>query len=115
TGLLLFRYVHAAQTGRGVFTASNPELSAVPPLGVARLASRGGITNALAIFPRFWARPIAGLEGYGGVLFAAAPEKNTDALDTRIAGGSPRNALDARPGAYWGTEIDLGLRYRVIL
>lgn len=113
--LLLFRYVYAAQTGRGVATASDPKLSAVPPLGVERLASRGGITNTLAVFPRFWVRPVKGLEAYGGVLFAAAPEKISDALNTRLAGGSPRNALDARPGAYWGTEIDVGLRYRVIL
>lgn len=115
TGLLLFRYLHAAQTARAVVTASNPDLSAVAPPGVERLPSRGGITNTLVIFPRFWVRPFKGFEAYGGALFALAPDKNADALNTRIAGGSPRNALDASPGAYWGTELDLGLRYRLYL
>jgi hypothetical protein len=115
TGLLLFRYVQAAQTARGVVTASNPQISAVPPPGVERLPSRGGMTDAVVIFPRFWVRPVSGLEGYGGVLFALAPAKNIDAFNTDIAGGSPRNALGANPGSYWGTEVDLGLRYRVNL
>jgi hypothetical protein len=115
TGLLLFRYLHAAQTGRSVVTASNPELLAVPAPGIERLPSRGGITNAFVIFPRLWVRPFKGFEAYGGLLFAIAPDKNADALNSRIAGGSARNALDGRPGAYWGTEADLGLRYRLYL
>lgn len=114
-GLLLFRYVQAAQTGRSVVTASDPQLAGTPPPGVERLPSRGGLTNAVVLFPRLWARPVRGLETYGGVLVALAPAKNADALNTDIAGGSPRNALGGSPGAYWGTELDLGVRYRLYL
>jgi hypothetical protein len=113
TGLLLFRYVQAAQTGRGVATATDPQLVGAAPAGVERLPTRGGLTNAVVVFPRLWVRPVRGLEAYGGALFAVAPAKNVDPFNTDISGGSARNALGAVPGAYWGTELDLGVRYRV--
>jgi len=115
TGLLLFRYVQAAQTGRGYATATDPMLVGAPPGGIERLPTRGGLTNAVVFFPRLWVRPVRGLEVYGGVLIALAPVKNIDPFNTKVAGGSPRNALDGNPGSYWGTELDLGLRYRVLL
>jgi hypothetical protein len=115
TGLLLFRYVQAAQTGRGYTTATDPGLVGAPPNGAERLPSRGGLTNAVVVFPRLWARPVRGLETYGGVLFAFAPARNADAFNTDIAGGSPRNALGGSPGPAWGTELDLGVRYRLHL
>lgn len=114
TGLLLFRYVQAAQTGRGYATATDPTLVGAPPGGIDRLPTRGGLTNAVVIFPRLWVRPVRGLEIYGGVLMALAPVKNIDPFNTKLAGGSPRNALDGTPGAYWGTEVDLGVRYRLL-
>jgi hypothetical protein len=115
TGLLLFRYVQAAQTGRAWATATDPQLVGAAPNGAERLPSRGGMTNAVVLFPRIWARPAKGLEAYFGGLFALAPAKNMDAFNTDIAGGSPRNALGGKPGAYWGTELDLGVRYRLHL
>ena len=38
--------------------------------------------------------------------------KSADPLNSRLAGGTARNALDGRPGNYLGTEFDVGLRYR---
>ncbi len=113
TGLLLFRYVQAAQTGRGYGTATDPQLVGAPPGGIERLPTRGGVSNAVVIFPRLWVRPVRGLEIYGGVLVALAPVKNIDPFNTKLAGGSSRNALDGTPGSYWGTEVDLGVRYRL--
>ncbi len=115
TGLLLFRYVQAAQTGRGYATASDPTLVGAPPGGLDRLPTHGGFTDAAVVFPRLWVRPLHGLETYGGVLFAFAPTKNVDPFNTDLAGGSPRNALGGDPGSYWGTEADVGVRYRVFL
>lgn len=112
TGLLLFRYVQAAQTGRGYGTGADSQLVGAPPVGLERLPTRGGLTNAVVAFPRVWVRPVRGLETYGGVLVAIAPSKNVDPFNTDVAGGSPRNALNGAPGSYWGTEIDLGVRYR---
>lgn len=112
TGLLLFRYVQAAQTGRGYVTASDPQIVGTPPPGVDRLPSRGGLTDAVVLFPRVWVRPTRGLETYAGALFAFAPARNLDAFNTDVAGGSPRNAINGSAGTYYGTELDLGVRYR---
>ena len=113
TGLLLFPYVQAAQSARGVVTASDPQLVGAPPTGIERLPTRGGLTDAVVLFPRFFTRPRPDIEAYGGVLFAFAPASNVDPFNTDLAGGTPKNALGGDPGSYWGTEIDLGLRYRL--
>ncbi len=115
TGLLLFRYVQAAQTGRGYATGADPLLVGAPPAGIERWPTRGGLTNALVAFPRLWVRPLVDLEAYGGVLLAWAPETNIDPFNTNVGGGTRRNALGREPGSYWGTELDLGLRYHLPL
>jgi len=113
-GLVLFPYVVAAQTGRSAFTARSPALTGYPPDDLDRLPTRGSVSNTFALFPRLWFRPLAGLEAYGGPLIAFAPTPPTDPLLTRLAGGDPRNARDASPGSYLGTELDLGLRYHFV-
>jgi hypothetical protein len=115
TGLLLFRYVEAAQTGRGYGRGADPLLVGAPAAGLERLPTRGGISNALVVFPRLWARPAKGLEAYGGWLVALAPQDNLDPLNTNLKGGSIRNALNKVPGPAWGNEFDVGARYRVYL
>jgi hypothetical protein len=114
-GLLLHRYVVAAQTARAPITAADPELVGQPAQDLDRLPTRGSVANTISIFPRayvkFWDR----LELFGGPLFAFAERDLADPLQTRLAGGDPRNALGGAPGAYLGTEIDLGARYRLYL
>lgn len=36
-------------------------------------------------------------------------------MNTRFAGGAPRNALNGAPGSLLGVGIDLGARYRMLL
>ena len=110
-GLLLFRHVLAAQSARGPVTASDPLLVGEPADDLDRLPTRGSVTNTIAIFPRGVVEPIEGLEVYGGPLFAFAEVPPVDPLNTRFAGGAPRNALDGEPGGYLGTELDAGVRY----
>lgn len=114
-GLFLFKYVVAGQTGRTVNKASDPSLVGHLPTGLERLPSRGSITNTLAFFPRAWGRPIAGLEIYGGPLLALAAVPPVDPYNSLFVGGEARNALNGVPGAYLGTELDLGVRYRANL
>jgi len=114
-GMFLFPYLMAAQSGRATHTAAPLDIIGYPPDDLDRFPSRGSATNTFAIFPRFWIRPAAGLELYGGPLFAFANVEPADPFNTRLAGGTPRNALDARPGTYLGTELDLGIRYRMLL
>jgi len=112
-GLLLFRHVLAAQTARGSFTAGDPQLVGVPNEDLERIPTRGGPTNTIAVFPRVRYRPVAGLETYAGPLFAFAAMPYVDPFNTQMAGGAQRNSLDGRPGRYWGTELDAGIRYRL--
>lgn len=113
-GLFLFRHVIAAQTGRSVRTAGDPELIGKPTPGVDRLPTRGSPTNTIAFFPRAWWRPVDTLEIYGGPLIALSEVPLADPLNSRVAGGEPRNALDGIPGRYLGTELDVGVRWRLV-
>lgn len=114
-GLLLYRYVIAAQTGRATATAGDPNLVGIPSRGLERIPTRGAPTNTLAIFPRFYVRPVSGLEVYGGPLLALAMAPLYDPLNTRIAGGTVKNALNGRAGTTLGLELDIGVRQRILL
>lgn len=114
TGLLLFRHVLAAQTGRSAVTAANPELVGVPADDLDRLPTRGSPTNTFSVFPRAYVRPVDGLEAYLGALLSWSPAPLFDPLNTRFAGGVVTNALDGRPGGFLGAEVDLGVRQRLL-
>jgi hypothetical protein len=60
-------------------------------------------------------RPIDGLEAYGGPLVAFSAVPLLDPLNSRLGGGTARNALDGSPSNYLGLEWDLGLRYRALM
>jgi hypothetical protein len=115
TGLLLYRQVLAAQTGRAPITAGDPDLVGVPSPGLERVPTRGSPTNSIAVFPRAYVRPIDGLEAYGGALLAWSHAPLYDPLNTRVAGGAFRNALGGAPGNWLGAELDLGARYRMLI
>jgi hypothetical protein len=111
-GLILFRQVLASQTGRAYAVAGDPQLVGVPAPGLERVPTRGAVTNTLAVFPRLFVRPRQGLEVYGGVLLAWSAVPLVDPFNTRVSGGSVRNALDGRPSGWLGSEYDLGVRLR---
>lgn len=112
-GLFLYRHVLSAQSGRSYTTGGDPDLVGVPSQGIERLPNRGSLTNTIAVFPRGFWRPIDSLEIYGGPLIALSSVPLSDPLNTRVAGGELRNATDAEPGLYLGTEVDVGVRWRL--
>lgn len=114
-GLIMHRHLMAAQTSRAPITASNPDLVGIPSEDLERFPSRGSVTNTLAFFPRGWVRIGSGLEIFGGPLVAFSPSRVADPFNSRIGGGTPRNAIDGESGSYLGTEFDLGARYRRII
>lgn len=114
TGLLLYRHVLAAQTGRATVTAGDLDLVGVPSPGLERVPTRGSPTNTVAVFPRGYVRPVDGLEIYGGPLLAWSAAPLSDPLNTRVGGGVPRNALGGAPGSFLGVELDLGVRFRML-
>ncbi|TNF25580.1 MAG: hypothetical protein EP329_22885 [Deltaproteobacteria bacterium] len=113
-GVVLFPYVMAAQTGRATLTAEAPELTGYPAEDLDRFPTRGSVSNTISFFPRLWFRPAQGLEIYGGPLLALSTAAMADPLNSKLAGGDPRNARNAAPSGYLGTELDLGARYRMI-
>lgn len=110
-GLMLFRQIMAAQTGRTTVTAADPDLVGRPVPDLDRIPTRGAASNTATLFPRAWWRPEQGLEVYGGPLFAITDVSYADPFNTRINGGNPHNALGGKPGSFYGTELDLGVRY----
>ncbi len=114
-GMLLFRQVLADQSARAAFTAGDPGLVGVPSDGLERLPTRGSLSNTVVLFPRLKVRPLDGLEMYGGPLFAWTVVPLADPLNTRVAGGLPRNALGGEGGIHLGTELDFGVRYRALI
>ncbi len=115
-GLLLYQHLMAGTSGRAPITAADRELVGYPAEDLDRLTTRGAISNTFAVFPRIWGRPVAGLEIYGGPLFAWTATDNADPRQSRlVGGGTPRNGFGGVPGGYLGTELDLGARYQMIL
>lgn len=109
-GLILFRQLMAAQSGYAPTTASNPLLVGRPAEDLDRFPTRGGASNTVALFPRGFWRPASWIEIFGGPLLAFAEVEPVDPLNTNFAGGEPRNAMDAAPGGYLGTELAIGIR-----
>ncbi len=114
-GLLLFRQVMAAQSGRTTVTAADPALIGRPVPDLNRVPTGGSPTNTISIFPRAWWRSEQNLELYGGPLFAFTDVAYADPFNTRIGGGDPHNALGGSPGRFYGTELDLGARYHAFV
>ncbi len=112
-GVVLFDQVLRAQSARSVATATDPGLGA-PVDQAERLATEGGALDTLALYPRVGYRLTRGLDVYAGVLFAFAPVVPRDAANTKLSGGAARTALGGGSGAYWGTEYDLGVRFRAL-
>lgn len=114
-GLLLFRHVLAAQTGRAPITAGDPEIVGRPVPDLDRVPTGGSVTNTIAFFPRAWWRPRPPVELYGGPLFAWSDVDNADPFNTRVdGGGRARNALGGSPSGFYGVELDVGARYRAL-
>jgi hypothetical protein len=111
-GLLLFREVLGWQTARTYARITDPDLAAVPPEGAALYPTRGAVFNAAYAFPRVRRGIREWLDVYGGPLLAVSTSALADPFNTRLAGGTPRNALDGRPGRYLGTELDVGVQAR---
>ena len=109
-GFLLFREIIRYQTGRAAATAGNRNLVGVPAEDLNRVASEGTVTNAIVVSPRGSYRPLPWLETYGRPVFAWTSVPWADPFNTNLAGGVPRNALNAVGGRYYGTELDLGVR-----
>ncbi len=114
-GLLLFDQVIAAQSARAVTRAADEMLSGYPAPDLERLASKGGITNAVVVFPKLVVHPGPQLELYQGVMLAFSAAPNADPLHTRLQGGVAANVFGHQPGRLYGIEVNMGaaMRFKV--
>jgi hypothetical protein len=114
-GLLLFRQVLAAQTARGADRAADPELVGRPSEDLDRFPTRGQLTNTWLAAPQVFVRPIQGLLVHAGPTVAFSDAPLADPRESRLGGGTPRNALGGEPGRYLGTELTFGARQHTLL
>ncbi|MBX5483771.1 MAG: hypothetical protein IRZ16_18255, partial [Myxococcaceae bacterium] len=112
-GLILFQELMAWQSARTFARATDPELVGYPPEGAELLPTRGAVSGAAYVFPRVRNGVRDWLDIYGGPLIALSTAAMADPFNTRISGGTPRNALGGVPGRYLGTELDLGVQARM--
>jgi len=120
-GLLLFEHVLAYQSARAAAAGVRilRDLGA-PSYPNEQIATRGAFTNAAAIFPQVDVRPLENLLLRGGVLFAWAPAKVVDPLQSvqrrdgvRIEDDLVNFAGGSADGRYYGTELDARIQYRM--
>lgn len=119
-GLLLFKHVVAYQSARAAAAgvALLRDLGA-PSYPTEQVASRGAFTNAAAIFPQVDVRPVDNLLLRGGALFAWAPARLVDPIQSLQNRDGLRieddlvNYAGGKPGRYYGTELDLRIQYRL--
>jgi hypothetical protein len=110
-GLHLFKNIVAYETARSAKIGATALAATRPPtLAVADLATQGGLTDAVALFPQLLAAPCDWLALRTGVLFAPTIVPVVDPVGTLLSSsGRSVNYNGGAPGSYWGTEIDFGL------
>jgi len=120
-GLLLFKHVLAFQTARAA--AAGTEL--LHRLGATQfpttaIDTRGGLTNAVTIFPQADFRPHRDVLIRAGVLFAWTATPLINPIASLQARGSVDyrddlvNFAGGKPGTYYGTELDARFQWRFL-
>ncbi len=118
-GLLMFEHVLKYQSAR----ASQAAVEIIRQLGAEtypaeRINTRGGFTNAFAIFPQVDIRPHKTLLFRGGVLVAWAPEPVNDPVaslqgrDGETIEDDLVNFVGGAPGQFYGVELDGRFQWR---
>lgn len=118
-GLLMFKRVMAYQTARAAAAAT----SVLKSLGATTFPTdavdtRGGMANAMAIFPQADYRPSKNWLFRGGVLAAWAPAPVNDPVQSQLRKRGPRidndlvNFNGGKSSNFYGYEIDARVQYR---
>lgn len=115
-GLHLFKnvvnYASARSAAMGVVNLSALGVQSFP---VDQIWTRGGLQNAVVLFPQVLAQPLSWMHLRGGVMFAFTQQRSVDPIGTILNSDGVEieddliNFNGGRPGTYWGTELDFGL------
>ena len=120
-GLLLFEHILRYQSAR----ASAAGVEIIRQLGAEtfpaeRVHTRGGFTNAFALFPQFDLKPHETLLFRLGALFAWAPEPVVDPVASLQANDGATieddlvNFVGGPPGDFYGVELDGRFQWRFV-
>lgn len=109
-GMVLFDQVVAWQSAAGVRRGADPRITNEPNAGIELLSSAGAITNAVFVNPTVRVKPAEHTTLLAGVLWAAAPQRYSDAFWTTRT-SQKTNAWGQAAGANYGLEFDLGASY----
>jgi len=114
-GLIFFPHILAAQTG----WLSVPSAAARAASSLAEIpyreATGGGVSGAFIFYPRAWWRFRDGVEIYGGLLMAWSADNYRSPAALWSSSNTAEKPLGGPSGDYLGTEIDLGIRYTMML
>jgi hypothetical protein len=115
-GLHLFENVVAYQTARSAaLGVANLRGVSPPSYPVGEIDTRGGLQNAVVLFPQVLARPWSWLSARAGVMLAWAVVPVVDPIGTILntdgvsVTDDQVNFAGGKPATYWGTEVDLGV------
>ncbi len=110
-GMILFDQVIAWQSASAVRRATDPLLSNAPAPGIDLLSTNGAVTNALFVQPTLKVKVAEGLQVWGSVLWAIAPQPVADPYWT-LKTGAITNAFGQPAGKGYGLELDAGVNFK---
>lgn len=115
-GLHLFEnVVNYASARSAAMGTVNLAALGVQSFPVDQVWTRGGLQNAVVLFPQVLADPLPWLHLRAGVMFAFTQTRAVDPIGTLLIADGVEieddliNFAGGRPGTYWGTELDFGL------
>jgi hypothetical protein len=118
-GLLLFEHVLAFQSARsaaiGIQALKERGADSFP---LSEVATEGRVTNVNALFPQVAWEPFDGFQLQLGALFAWSASATVDPIQSLLRKDGQDidddlvNYNGGAPAHYWGTEFDVGVRYR---
>jgi hypothetical protein len=110
----VLHYQTARSAARGVAAIQGVSPPTYP---VADINTRGGLQNAIVLFPQVVFSPVRWLSTRAGVMFAFTERRNVDQVGTilQATGASLQDDIvnfnGGAPGRYWGTELDVGMTF----
>lgn len=115
-GLHLFENVlNYASARAAAIGAVNLSALGVQSFPVDQIWTRGGLQNAVVLFPQILADPLPWLHLRGGVMFAFTQTRAVDPIGSLLNADGTEieddliNFNGGPPGTYWGTEFDFGV------
>lgn len=111
-GLIMFHEFLKAQTAISAWNMADPLFSLRPARGYKLVATHGGVSNAIYLFPRVFIQAFSNTGITVGMVKASADTLVIDPFLTSVGGGKKINHLGGNSSYNIGIEFDSGVRTR---